>query len=138
MPTLRIPTDKGTDRELFEKIRIADLRDWVMSAACNSDSDGLHAGHAYTLSAAMEFIDEKGKHWELVRMRNPWARETYTGPWNDHDERWTLPIRRHLKFIDRDDGTFWMPLELFRKRFNAFYLGMYQNWQVNRWYVGPK
>jgi hypothetical protein len=71
-------------------------------------------------------------------MRNPWARETYNGPWNDSYEGWTAPMRKKLKFIDQNDGVFYIPIEIFKETFSAVYIAMYQNWNANRWYVGRK
>ena len=37
----------------------------------------------YTVFSAHEIGGEK-----LIRIRNPWGAETYTGPWRDADSRW--------------------------------------------------
>jgi len=43
---------------------------------------------------AVELKDENGKVWKLLKMRNPWARETYEGPWHDLDKRWTPSLKK--------------------------------------------
>lgn len=41
-------------------------------------------------------------------MRNPWASETYLGPWSDEDQKWTEDLRRQADHEKMDDGIFFM------------------------------
>jgi hypothetical protein len=50
-------------------------------------------------------------------MRNPWARETYQGPWNDLDKRWTPSLRKQVNFVDANEGIFYLPVNIFREAF---------------------
>ena len=54
----------------------------------------------------------------LVKFQEPWNYDTYTGPWNDKDKRWTDEIRSEANKLlgesvpyvsNLKDGTFWMP-----------------------------
>jgi len=71
-------------------------------------------------------------------MRNPWARETYEGPWNDLDKRWTPALRQQANAVDKNEGIFFLPVDIFREAFQYYYVGMYQNWQENRFFIGAK
>lgn len=122
MPVVR---HEAKVENIYDIVKYADDHDYVMSAGCMKEKDGLHPGHAYSLIGAAKFTDDKGKKWKLFKMRNPWAREDYKGPWNDHDERWTPPIRKQLNMIDLNDGVFWMPVELFQETFGFAYVAMY-------------
>lgn len=99
MPVVRHGIEELKEN-LFDKVMWADAHDWIITAGCNKEEYGLHPGHAYTISGAAMVTDEKGKKWKLFKMRNPWARETYNGPWNDSYEGWSAPIRKKLKFVD--------------------------------------
>ena len=44
---------------------------------------GLAFGHMYTVFSAHEVGGEK-----LIRVRNPWGAEKYSGPWSDGDSNW--------------------------------------------------
>jgi hypothetical protein len=54
---------------------------------------GLKAGHIYTILDAQE-INVNGKKEKLIKLRNPWSLETYTGPWSDNDNRWNDQIKK--------------------------------------------
>ena len=51
---------------------------------------GLVAGHAHTVVGAYQLKDQYGNvQYSMVRIRNPWGIDSYTGPWCDGDSRWT-------------------------------------------------
>jgi len=56
-----------------------------MSASCVTTENGLVAYHAYTLLAAFKLSNGV----KLIKMRNPWGKETYTGPYCDTCSDWT-------------------------------------------------
>ena len=35
-----------------------------------------------------------GKSVKLVRLRNPWTKEKYTGPWGEADAKWTNETKK--------------------------------------------
>ena len=54
----------------------------------------------------------------LLKLHEPWGTDTYTGPWNDKDPRWTDELRAEANALlgkaapwvpNLKDGTFWMP-----------------------------
>jgi len=66
-----------------------------MTASCTYSNDGLIAAHAYTVLDSLELKDTSGNSVvKLLKIRNPWGREEYNGPWNDNDSRWTDHYRR--------------------------------------------
>lgn len=128
MPTKRYQSSLQTTSELFKVINSADKRNWVMSAACTVRTQGLEPAHAYTILDAVTVIEANGKKWELLKMRNPWAREQYEGAWSDLDGRWTAALKAQVNFQDANEGVFFLPVETFRHAFPYYYIGMYQNW----------
>ena len=68
--------------DLFRIVIDADKREFSITAGIdNADYQktlrlkdlGLIAGHAYSLIAAAEVVDKKGKNVNLVQLRNPWG-----------------------------------------------------------------
>lgn len=45
----------------------------------------LVTGHAYTILGVASLAGGP----DLVKLRNPWAKEEYTGPFNDNSDDWT-------------------------------------------------
>jgi len=43
---------------------------------------------------AVNLTDYDGKRWDLLKMRNPWGSEGYSGAWSDLDTRWTEENKR--------------------------------------------
>lgn len=42
----------------------------------------------------LKLTDQNGKEWDLLKMRNPWGSEGYSGPWSDKDHaRWTVEMK---------------------------------------------
>lgn len=63
-------------------------------------------------------------------MRNPWASETYIGPWSDEDKRWTKDLRRQAEHEKLDDGIFFMTPSDFKSGFSAFEVALYsEDWK---------
>ena len=56
-----------------------------MTAACINPHASLVTGHAYTLVDSVQLKQDGKVVHELFKMRNPWGKEKYSGPWNDHD-----------------------------------------------------
>ena len=50
---------------------------------------GLAKSHAYTVLGVVEVTDSRGQKTRLVKMRNPWGKETYKGPWCDSCHEWS-------------------------------------------------
>ncbi|CAE6411522.1 unnamed protein product [Rhizoctonia solani] len=68
--------------------------------------NGLFAGHAYSVIAALEV---NGKRF--LRLRNPWGKAEWTGPWSDGSKEWTpewLALLPQLQHKFGDDGEFLM------------------------------
>ena len=73
-----------------------------------SNADGLPYSHAYTVLG----VNKLSIGTRLVRIRNPWARDSYTGEWSDRSPLWTQELRDEVG-IDEDDqdGVFFMSLD---------------------------
>ena len=82
-----------------------------------STDTGLVGPHAYTVLGPVELSNGQ----RLVKLRNPWGYEKYSGPWSDTDDtNWTDALRAEVA-QDRtlDDGIFFMPLDLYMEAFRS-------------------
>ena len=103
-----------------------------MTAACVMPGYGLVTGHAYTVQGVVELSNGV----RLVKLRNPWGAELYTGPWFDGDPRWTDEHKQEAGLVDEDDGIFHMPLENFRNTFTSYDVCMYDDdWLTRRYSI---
>ncbi|KAG8932277.1 hypothetical protein FRC01_014808 [Tulasnella sp. 417] len=86
-----------------------------LTALEGDEHEGLIPGHAYSIIKAIDFESEnppgsdkpthKGKY---LRIRNPWGRKEWSGPWSDGSEQWNEPWADQLrkKLGDGDDHPY--------------------------------
>ncbi|XP_046746436.1 calpain-A-like [Diprion similis] len=78
--------------------------------------EGLYSNHAYCITQVSKY---KGK--DMVRLRNPWGHEEWTGRFCDDDPVWKADVEmaKALNVKADEDGEFWMPFELVSDYFAA-------------------
>ena len=81
-------------------------------------SNGLVAGHAYSLISAQQVTGSDNKSYRIVQIRNPWGHTEWTGLWSDNCRLWTRELREKLASQAANDGSFWMRWEDFCKEFD--------------------
>ncbi|KAI1894049.1 hypothetical protein AGOR_G00129990 [Albula goreensis] len=81
---------------------------------------GIMFRHAYSLTGVEKVKTEHGVV-ELVRVRNPWGRVEWEGPWSDlSGPEWGQVSDEEQKRVERvsvEDGEFWMSVPDFRQNF---------------------
>jgi hypothetical protein len=89
MPTHNFPLTrlKYSDDKLFGVISNWDKKRYVMGASCQHSIHNLVPNHAYSLIGAYEVKDNRGAVHKLFKMRNPWGKERYNGPFSDDDTK---------------------------------------------------
>lgn len=53
-------------------------------------------------------------------MKNPWGVDSYSGPWNDNDSRWTSSYKSQVPYVNSDDGFFFMDVTDFTSVYYYF------------------
>lgn len=100
--------------------------------------NGLHMGHAYSLLDVGEIkvLGAKGGVERLVKVRNPWGRGEWEGPYGDRsDERvaheaeidrvFNQSVRRTEQVeVDFNDGTFFMTFADWMKHFTSLFVAL--------------
>uniref|UniRef100_A0A8C2G4N2 Calpain 8 n=1 Tax=Cyprinus carpio TaxID=7962 RepID=A0A8C2G4N2_CYPCA len=76
-------------------------------------------GHAYSITGAEE-VHSYGHQVQLVRIRNPWGRVEWTGPWSDNSKEWNSvkPEEKAKLDYSAEDGEFWMAYSDFIQHFS--------------------
>ncbi|KAK2907103.1 hypothetical protein Q8A67_006088 [Cirrhinus molitorella] len=74
--------------------------------------------HAYSVTGAEE-VHSNGSLVQLVRIKNPWGRVEWIGPWSDNSEEWSSvqPEEKAKLFHSAEDGEFWMAYSDFIQQF---------------------
>jgi len=94
----------------------ADRKQYTMTAGCYTPHHNLVTGHAYTLLGAIELTNGP----KLLKVRNPWGKERYDGPFSDDDPQWTDAWKQEAGLVQENDGVFHIPLEGFRTAFGDY------------------
>lgn len=53
--------------------------------------------------------------FRLVKLRNPWGKESWNGDWSANSDLWTQSMKNKLKLSSNEKGTFWMCFQDFIK-----------------------
>ncbi len=107
---------------MWERLLYWEKKNYLMTAGCAKDKNGLLSGHAYTVLAAYQV----GEH-KIVKLRNPHGSRgsEWTGAWSDTSDLWKKnPAAAVVCGIDLDagaeaikDGVFCMPVDDFLDHF---------------------
>ena len=109
----------------FRKVRRADDLGYVMVSKTLKNfgdeedfASGLIPDHCYSLLNAAEAKGSDGEVHRVVQLRNPQGQGgEWTGDWADDSDLWTPQAKRQLKFVEEDDGVFWMGWDDFVSHF---------------------
>ena len=80
---------------------------------------GLFKGHAYSITDVKKCPTENGEV-QLVRIRNPWGKDEWNGPWSDGSKEWKTVSKRDkekLNLITEENGEFYMSFDDFVTNF---------------------
>ncbi|KAI9372456.1 hypothetical protein BJX61DRAFT_533953 [Aspergillus egyptiacus] len=76
------------------------------------DRKGITEEHAYSIMDAKEIDGVR-----LLKLRNPWGRKEWNGPWSDGSEQWTPQWMEKLNHKFGNDGVFWISYEDLLKKY---------------------
>ena len=77
-------------------------------------STGLITEHAYQI---LDIRDVEKK--KFIKVRNPWGRFEWTGPYSNDSEEWTEKLKKELDYSSTGDGSFWMTNDDFLAYFKS-------------------
>jgi hypothetical protein len=81
--------------------------------------NGAYSGHSYAVVTVAEVQDEQDINHKLVKLRNPWINEIWTGSWSHESQFWTQELKERLNYWPETDGgsQFWVTSQ---EMFNTF------------------
>lgn len=106
--------DKVTTDDLWNRLVAVDAEHAMISTGTpgsgnhdNTHANGLAHSHAYTVVGVATLSTGD----RLVKMRNPWGSERFTGKWGDSSSAWTDTLRAEVGAAEKNDGFFFMSIE---------------------------
>jgi hypothetical protein len=132
MPMTRVDFTKNTSEQAWNLVTdFANKRDYPMASSHKGSVPTFHnliKGHGYGILRTDVY-----KGTKLIKLRNPWAVEKYTGPWSDKDTvNMNAEAQAALNHTAADDGAFYMAWDDFYNVFNGPEAGMYEEgWKMN-------
>ncbi|XP_051778192.1 calpain-10 [Erpetoichthys calabaricus] len=106
----------------LEKFNLSDIVDNCMMSCCvhSSHRGSLGEYHAFVVMEHVSVIKMCGDSLVLLRIRNPWGRRCWDGPWKEDGDGWeqldpeiALPLRSRV-----EEGEFWVDEIEFGKEFD--------------------
>lgn len=130
MPYMTYDSTKQSASEMIEVMREAEDKNWIMAGSCEHDPDHYNfvTGHVYTILGTVKLTGGP----QLVKVRNPWGSEKYSGPFSDDSSKWTAAWKKEAGWVDADDGKFFMPVDVFKRAYTTYVTLMYQDWKTAR------
>ncbi|XP_042882678.1 calpain-11-like isoform X2 [Penaeus japonicus] len=112
----------------YQVLNSAVPRSTLLVASINLEKDtkrnlrlrnGLVTQHAYSVTGLARVRSKLGET-PLVRLRNPWGRGEWNGPWSERSWEWDSLSDRDKDLLSvrvRNEGEFWMAFEDFARHF---------------------
>ncbi|XP_040286487.1 calpain-8-like [Bufo bufo] len=118
--TAKPPADlfQRVQRTLIEKSLTASSTKFVDGKGETIDKMNVVAGHMYSITGAEEVTCDK-KVVQIIRLRNPWGKTEWNGPFSDKSPEWGKvdPKVRAKLNVQTEDGETWMPFDDYLKEF---------------------
>lgn len=106
--------DFYADGELWEILKSNYSMHFIISASSATETTqstseetmkkvGLISDHAYSVIGVFDLPEGR-----LVKLRNPWGHQEWTGDWADASDKWTDALKTRLNHKQQDDGVFFM------------------------------
>ena len=120
-----------TETQLWDYVDEGDANGDIMTASSHygsggdatANGDGIAYSHAYSVIGTTTVTDNAGTTTQLVKVRNPWGSENYSGDWSDGDTRWNNVSQSEKDRIgytnSLSDGYFFMSVPSFSTNFRS-------------------
>ncbi|KAK4081135.1 uncharacterized protein Triagg1_2667 [Trichoderma aggressivum f. europaeum] len=134
--TSEIFTTDILDKEYFWKEELLKVnQDFLFG--CSTGVWGVNWGerkgilelHSYSIQKAVDIDGNR-----LLRLKNPWGKGEWKGPWSDGSKEWTPEWLEKLDHRFGDDGDFWIAYEDLLQKYQAFERTRLfdETWQVSQ------
>ena len=106
----------------WEYFKVIDFSKSILTANSKSDvkaEDGLPSQHSFAMLGVKEIQTIRG-NIRLIKLRNPWGKNEWTGDWSFISNLWTIGLRKELEMgVEKTDGVFFISIEDFIKNFGS-------------------
>ena len=89
---------------------------------------GLTTDHAYTVLQALELKKDGKTAARIVKVRNPWNKEWYNGPFSPNSLEWTDSFKKQANYSQMENGQFWVPLHVYKETMTWLFVGYTNNY----------
>ena len=116
------------NQNLFEDIKEARSNKYPCFGDCTGSKQysvddikqtGLVPGHEYCILQA-KTVEVNGESHNLLNLYNPWGKTEWNGDWSDDSDKWTPELKEELKVESKNEGSFWIACDEFKKYFPAY------------------
>jgi len=112
MPTNEFDSNTMTEDQLWTHVTNGFAKDYNMGAGCQVSHFNMISGHAYGVIGHATLSGGASDGQKLIKMRNPWGINKYTGPWSEKSALWTADYRKQAGGYETEDiGEFYIPIE---------------------------
>ena len=107
--------------EIVKQLQNCDIENSIIACTTTSSTDvssvGLITGYTYNLLEIYQIQTSDGNNVYLFRLRNPWSIGEWNGDWSDKSPLWDDNAKSKVKYLDKEDGIFYMSDNDFFKYF---------------------
>jgi calpain-15 len=121
-PSQYITIDDVDADKMWQDLKNYDQQKYIMCTGSRGDSNGIVAGHAYSLLGAYET-----PKYKLVKLRNPWGKGEWKGDFSDESPLWTPEMKDMVQYVKADDGVFCMTYEDYRATYSNYCVCYYKD-----------
>jgi hypothetical protein len=116
-PVITYQLKELNSTQVFAMVAERSRRNETVVAECGPAKYGLVRGQTYTVIAAISIEGDGRAPRNMIKLRNPLFKGTYTGPWHEDDGRWTNAYKVAAGYTQAEDNFFFMPLDAFTETF---------------------
>ncbi|XP_051482024.1 calpain-10 isoform X3 [Apus apus] len=115
------------EKELFRRLMNLKEQCVISCAVLDSRQDASELGefHAFIVIDMLNLSEVSGKEIFLLRIRNPWGRRCWKGPWCEGGQGWSQldPVLTSKLLSQIQEGEFWVDEEEFFREFDEITVG---------------
>lgn len=125
-PMETIYHDETSVEKLWQRLAKHDLeQDFITCGTSDFDerrnkSQGLAEMHAYTVMGTLTLSNGT----RLVKIRNPWGEEGFTGRYSDSSRLWDATSKAEAGFVKANDGIFFTDINTYIKKFTETFINL--------------
>ncbi|XP_048810255.1 calpain-10 isoform X3 [Lagopus muta] len=114
-------------KEVFRRLMVLKEQCVISCSVLNSRQGASELGefHAFIVTDMLNLSEVSGKEIILLRIRNPWGRRCWRGPWCEGGEGWSQldPMVASELLSQIQEGEFWVDEEEFFREFDEITVG---------------